>query len=144
MHQFKRWLRARIDELRWQDRSADGLAEQVLNEAYQISIDLRLPKCAAACEGPAVIGLLECLNAIPRANVFSPGEIAGQLGVSANTVRGWINSGQLNASNVATPGKRPRWRVKGEELDAFLEKRQPEVRPAKKAKRKQKLLVEKY
>ncbi|MFV2067070.1 MAG: helix-turn-helix domain-containing protein [Pirellulales bacterium] len=46
--------------------------------------------------------------------------VAKQLAVSADTVRLWIHTGELPASNVALRvGSRPRWRIKPADLEAF-------------------------
>lgn len=58
-------------------------------------------------------------------SVLTPPEIAEQIGVAPETVIAWIRSGQLKASNLAT-GRRPRYVVKPEHLDAFLALRQPQ------------------
>ena len=71
--------------------------------------------------------------------MLSPPEIARELGVSPDKVRGWCRTGRLTATN--TGRGRPRWKVKRGDLDAFMESKQPE-KPVK--KRKPKLLFEKY
>ena len=52
---------------------------------------------------------------------LTPPEIAERFRISADKVRGWIESGQLRAVNVSTnPGRgRPRWRVSPMDLIAF-------------------------
>jgi excisionase family DNA binding protein len=58
----------------------------------------------------------------------SPPQIAKPLGIDPGKVRGWIDSGELRAVNVATNrGGRPRWRISLEELDAFLLRRQSQA-----------------
>ena len=58
--------------------------------------------------------------------ILNPPEVAEMLRVSPETVHGWIRSRQLKAANVAGPGsRRPRWKVKREDLDAFLARRRP-------------------
>ena len=59
----------------------------------------------------------------PPPTVLTPPEIAKQLGADPATVLGWIRSGQLKASNLAT-GHRPRFVVQPFDLDAFLKARQ--------------------
>ncbi len=68
---------------------------------------------------------------------LSPVAVARLLGVRDSKVAGWIRSGELKASNLATrPGARPRYRVSPQALDAFLSGRQ--VTPAIKSVRRRK------
>jgi excisionase family DNA binding protein len=148
--QFRRWLQQKVDYLqafpdgcRWQEDAID--IQGFIDEAYQHAVDLHLPGAAAACRrGPVTIRLLECLNAIPEPDgeILSPPQIAKMLGVKSDTVRGWIEDGKLTAANVAKSGKKKQWKVKRDDLDAFLERRQPETQPPKKPKAK--TLVQRY
>ena len=55
---------------------------------------------------------------------LTPPAIAAQLGVTPETVRGWIVAGQLRAVNLASRGcRRPRYRIAPEWLDDFLASR---------------------
>ena len=59
---------------------------------------------------------------------FSPPAVAELLQVDPGTVRGWIVSGELRASNLASrSATRPRWRISREALEQFLAGR--ELRP---------------
>jgi hypothetical protein len=58
------------------------------------------------------------------ADMLKPGDVAKELGVSVDTVHGWIGAKQLAAANVAT-GTRPRWIIQRADLDTFLESRKP-------------------
>lgn len=69
--------------------------------------------------------------------VLNPPDVAERLRVSPDTVHGWIRSGQLKASNLAAPGRRPRYKIRREDLDNFLAKRQPTT-PPKPARRRRK------
>lgn len=52
---------------------------------------------------------------------FTPPEVGSRFRVEAAKVRGWIESGQLAAINVATKGAtRPRYRISEHALEAFL------------------------
>lgn len=53
---------------------------------------------------------------------YTPREIAEQLGVNVDRVRGWIHAGELEAVNVAD-GVRPRWRISTGAYKTFLETR---------------------
>ena len=56
----------------------------------------------------------------------TPADIAKALGVNRTKVLAWIRRGELRAVNVAaTSGRRPRWRIAQEALDAFLIARSP-------------------
>lgn len=57
---------------------------------------------------------------------LTPPEVAKLLGVSPDSVRGWIASGALKAVNVAGPGKRPSHRISREALAEFERRRTPE------------------
>ena len=69
--------------------------------------------------------------------VLTPPQAAEQLGVDPSTVIGWIRTGQLRASNIGKGGKRPRYRIRESDLDAFLKSRQPEPPVAKKRRSRQ-------
>lgn len=66
---------------------------------------------------------------------LSPAEVAKVLKVSHDKVLGWINSGQLKASNLNNPGARPRYAIAKDDLSEFLKRRQPAPKPAKPRKR---------
>lgn len=53
---------------------------------------------------------------------LKPSEVAATAGVSSGLVRLWIREGRLPAENVSG-GKTPRYRVRREDLDRFLSKR---------------------
>ena len=93
---------------------------------YNLSIELRIPEATEILgkPGPAIVRLLEALNAIPETDYLTPPEIAEQLGSSPETVIGWIKSGQLKGSNLATD-HRPRYVVTPDDLTEFLKSRQP-------------------
>ncbi|HUY88991.1 MAG TPA: helix-turn-helix domain-containing protein [Pirellulales bacterium] len=61
----------------------------------------------------------------PERDRLTPPEVAKRLGVSADTVRGWISTGTLKAVNVAGPGKRPSHRISPEALAEFEQRRTP-------------------
>ena len=65
----------------------------------------------------------------------TPPQAADVLQVDPDTVRGWIESGELVASNLASrSATRPRWRISREALEEFLAGREPRP-PAKKKRR---------
>ena len=136
---FKEWLEEKIEFL--QDLPEYGVeddhiyAQGLIDEAYDYAVELRLPECVAACrKGPMTVRLLECLNAIPDTKtIMTPPEIAEQLGTAPETVVGWIKSGQLKGSNLATD-YRPRYVVTPDDLAKFLESRQLQPPVPRKAK----------
>lgn len=67
---------------------------------------------------------------------LTPKAIAERLAVSRDTVRGWIERGELKALLVSTspsPRKR-RYRVRASDLDTFVDARTAAARPAPKPK----------
>ncbi len=76
---------------------------------------------------------LNNLDAEPLTRGLTPRELARQLRVSPERVRGWILRGELQAVNTADPGERPRWVILPDQLAAFLGARQakPPVKPAR-------------
>lgn len=75
---------------------------------------------------------------IPDRPYLSPPEVAELLGVAAEKVCGWIHSGELRATNVATsPGGRPRYRVHRADLEAFLVARASDATPKQPIPRRQ-------
>ena len=56
--------------------------------------------------------------------MLRPFEVADILGVDIDTVRAWINAGELEASDVSRQvSRKPRWLVVEEDLQSFLELR---------------------
>ncbi|MGD0901149.1 MAG: helix-turn-helix domain-containing protein [Thermoguttaceae bacterium] len=64
-----------------------------------------------------------------ESDMLTPPQVARRYGVSPDTVRAWIASGDLRAMNVGK-GKRPRYRVPVESLKELDAKRVPKVVPA--------------
>ena len=59
------------------------------------------------------------MTADPRPAFLTPPEIARSLRVSESKVAAWIRSGRLRAFNVSE-GQRPKYRIRGDDLDEFL------------------------
>lgn len=54
---------------------------------------------------------------------YTPNEVAKKLGVSWSTIISFIYAGELEASNVATPGSTmPRWKISKEALASFIKR----------------------
>jgi excisionase family DNA binding protein len=71
--------------------------------------------------------------------MLTPPQVAKQLGVSPDKVRGWISSGELHATDVAAVGsRRPRNRISKENLAEFQKKRQNATPPPKPPRRRRK------
>jgi len=51
---------------------------------------------------------------------LTPPQLAEEIGVHADRVRGWIATGELRAVNLADSKARPRWRIHREAIEAFL------------------------
>jgi hypothetical protein len=143
MNKFRNWLDAQVKRLslvpteEW--NAQDHLdAKALIDEAYEKAIELRLP--GAACllsDLPIRVRLCELLASLPEDSkptmpqddiVLSPPDIAGILGCKPDTVVGWIKSGELKASNLASrTSTRPRYAVKKSDLDTFLAIRRPDL-----------------
>ena len=65
-------------------------------------------------------------------------QVADEYGVSQHCVLAWIASGDLHAVNVgrAADGRRPRWRIRKEALEAFDAARTPAPPPVRTRRRK--------
>ncbi len=75
----------------------------------------------------------------PCRSSLTTGDIAARLAVGEDKVRAWINAGELRAINVATVrGRRPRWRIDPEDLEAFIASRSAVVatRPVRRSPRR--------
>ncbi|MCP4549675.1 MAG: helix-turn-helix domain-containing protein [bacterium] len=66
---------------------------------------------------------------------YSPPQIAADLHVDPETVRGWIQSGELTARKLGRGHKRPRYRVALSALERFLESRETAGPKPKRRKR---------
>lgn len=55
--------------------------------------------------------------------LLTPQDVAEELKVTAETVRGWIRRGLLRPIDLGESGRRPSIRVRRSELDRFLESR---------------------
>lgn len=154
MNKFARWLRqqlASFDELESDHRDPLGDCESiadVIAEAGRRAAAAGLPDVVKTCQirsGPVGTDLARrvlsaCLAACaeePSRDTLTVPQVARQLKKSRDTVRDWIGSGKLSASNLNRPGKRPRWIVKRDDLDAFLKKCQPDPRPEKSRRRRE-------
>jgi excisionase family DNA binding protein len=68
---------------------------------------------------------------------LTPPQIAKELHIRDSKVAVWIARGELVAVNVAErPDSRPRWRVKRQDLDDFLQRRQSQAPPPKPIRRR--------
>jgi hypothetical protein len=56
---------------------------------------------------------------------LQPADVAAILAVSPKKVRAWIRSGALRASNL-NDARRPRWIIRRDDLDAFVQARRVE------------------
>ena len=69
--------------------------------------------------------------------VFTPPQLAEQFGVAAERIRGWILAGQLKAHNLSDSASRPRWRIREQDWEAFLDTRANCIKsPAKPARKR--------
>ena len=70
---------------------------------------------------------------------MTPPEVAQELRVRESKIPEWIRTGELIAVDVSErPGGRPRWRIRREDLDDFLRRRQsqpPTPKPIRRRRR---------
>jgi excisionase family DNA binding protein len=71
-------------------------------------------------------------------DMLTPPQVAKRLGVTPETVIGWIKTGQLKASNIGNGKARPRYRIRQSAVDAMLAAREPEPQRKPKSKPKSK------
>lgn len=115
---------------------ADAMARAGFPRLYAIGVNVCIDENSEAVK----TYLSRCLKALrprrragskgaaPEANLLTPPQVAQRYGVSPDTVRAWIASGDLRAVNVGK-GKRPRYRVPGEAMKELDAKRLPRVVP---------------
>jgi hypothetical protein len=156
--QFRRWLQAEIRWLQGHEAADDEQlfydAAGILDEARKKAAALGLPEVAelCRCRARAVApitaqrSLSAALAALPSTDKhLTPPQVAKRYGVSPATVRGWIESGELKATNTAARGKRPRHRITPDALTEFDLKRRTDESP-KQPRRKPRpaLVVQRY
>ncbi|GEM_PF-1223890 len=148
---FRRWLRAEIAALA-DDSPNENLfweAGDTIRAARRIAIGLDRPDVAKICRirtGPLALPVAQeilsaCLQSLRKrrpadlpSDLLTPPQVAQRYGVSPDTVRGWIASGQLPAVNVGK-GSRPRFRISADALREFDAKRPPKVVPTTRSQR---------
>lgn len=64
-----------------------------------------------------------------RTPLYTPGEVAQQLRVTAEQIRCLIRTGKLAAINVGTGPKRPLYRITPEAVEEFLARRAQQAEP---------------
>lgn len=162
---YRRWLRTKIAELTAMhelepDDQLWDYSETIVDEAARraallglsVVYDARLNLSHLVTSYGAVRFLSECLAILPtRSKVtvnLTPPQIAERYGVSPDTVRRWIESGQLRAVNIASPkAKRLRYRIEPEALAEFDKQRAAQVKLDQTLRRRRrpiKLLVTRY
>jgi excisionase family DNA binding protein len=79
-------------------------------------------------------------------STLSVHDLTERYGVSEHTVLGWIRSGELRAVNVGRRpgGKKPRWRITQEALQAFEAIRTPTSPPPRARRKKPADVIEFY
>jgi excisionase family DNA binding protein len=77
------------------------------------------------------------------AEMISPPALAKKLRVHPDKIAQWIRTGELVAVNIATtPNGRPRYKIREEEVERFLESRSTKP-PAPKPKRRRRATTQK-
>lgn len=114
----------RAGTLRLYDRSAVDLVRAALAQRSQSAL------------GRFNVNPPSTVTPFPTTALTIP-EVARLLRVSRDKVRRWVESGQLNATNVAGAVlKRPRWVILPNQLDAFVNGRSSSPPPKQTRKRK--------
>jgi excisionase family DNA binding protein len=135
--EFKEWCRQTIAEIRPRiGKSASADYAKIVATAKLHAFDLGMHDLAyslpdnARVKSPLTVcnQLRRCIAALDQPapgnpDILSVPELAIETGTSEDTIRGWITSRQLKASNVANGG-RPRYLIRRADLDAFFELRQ--------------------
>ena len=162
---FRRWLRAEIAALADDSPEENQFWEagDIIRAARRIALALDRPDVAKICRirtGPLALPVAQeilsaCLQLLRKrrpadlpSDLLTPPQVAQRYGVSPDTVRGWIASGQLPAVNVGK-GSRPRFRISADALRDFDAKRPPQVVPTARSQRRRRaksagLIVTRY
>ena len=56
-------------------------------------------------------------------NLLTVNEVRKRLSVGRDAVMGWIQRGELRATNLSTGSERSRWRIPESDLDEFIQDR---------------------
>jgi hypothetical protein len=160
--QFRRWLKA---EIRWLQAHETADEEQIFYDAAGILVEARqkatalglpeaadLCRCRAKAVAPitaqeslaAVLGALRAQKRPSTEKHLTPPQVAKRYGVSPATVRGWIESGELKATNIASKGKRPMHRITPDALAEFDAKRGKLTPPPGNRRPKVQTIVSRY
>jgi len=142
--QFKNWLNSQLESIEpriGEPPSGEWSAVVAEAKAYCYALGwhdfaLSLPDSetvktplTAANQLRRCLTMLDTPPAVPDTDVLDPPAVARLLECSPDTVRDWIRSGQLRASNVAS-GNRPRWKIQRSDLETFLQTRHANPAPA--------------
>jgi len=68
------------------------------------------------------------ISTLSRSRLLTTAQVAGIVDVHPETVRRWVNSGELRAIRLG-PGRQARIRISPEELAAFIRASHDETRP---------------
>jgi excisionase family DNA binding protein len=147
---YAKWLKAqlrRVEELANHpepDLSDFDDLRSLIREAARRAAAAGVPDAVRACKirrGPISTSiarevLAACLAAVPvtQTERLTPPQAAKRLGISPDTVLGFIRRGELKASNVSK-AQRPRYRITPEALAEFEARRTTE-RPQVQRRRK--------
>lgn len=151
MSTFPQWLRQQLnalDRLESHPDPPEHVFDDVaamIRDAGRRAAKAGIPAAVEACDirpGPVAIDLArkilaECLAATGDESAsLTPPQAAKRLGVSPETVIGWIRSGELKAANVGKGKKRARYRIEPDALAEFQRKRCADVTPEKTPQRR--------
>ena len=126
--QFQKYLRKQSSRLKTLGKCELDLADYeeasaIVDQARQKAIDNHLPTVKVR-HGPMSVDLArsilgEMIRVLPARDTYTPVEVASRLGTKASTVRGWIASGKLKASNIGQ--RRSRYVIREVDLNDFLD-----------------------
>lgn len=144
--ELRQWIHAQLETI--DPRAGEASAEYAdvvrelkirtleFNPTLSLSLPILDKKYAASAVGQLRRVLEEIETpSVPDGDVLDPPDVARLMECSPDTVREWIRSGQLRASNVAS-GNRPRWKIKRSDLETFLQTRQANPAPAPRERRR--------
>lgn len=139
-------LMSKISDLPYGNDNAQSYLVTVANQANSRAADHRLPELMREWEPPLRIAevdryLVELLKEMEKPepdsdqkDYLTVPEVAKILKSSEDTIRDWINNGQLTASNLGT--ERNRYFIQRDELNRFLMLRQVEPPPPRNRRKK--------
>jgi excisionase family DNA binding protein len=134
---MKKQLKAIAAQLSQIDESEDiTSAPFLLRQARHIALDHGNGDAARLCRMPhGLISIMEAREIVasmiglckePESNTLTVKQAAASIKVSQDTVRQWIKSGELKASNVGKGRSKGRYVIQMNDWESFLDRRKTE------------------